>query len=476
MPKHLSGQIRFSVESLLYYAPKITQTGDALWRAVDTTQRDILGLGPFWGDNHPDQKFKNSYPRAQYAMLIIARQLADEIIGIGAGVEDMARTYGITENQNIADVQKIQASQRQVNANAYHSGGWENPPPIPEDIKHQQPVHPPPPKRIPHPQPTPVPPKPRPGWQQKHFDKSTDIRSLIGPWPAGDPTKMDEAARAWNRLTEALDTAWSDLQRYRSYIVADAEGPAADAFDDYVDGFIARSHGSLTHSIQFCQDLRDVCNSQAQLIRNLKTQIEIDLASLVATLVIGTLFATVTFGSAEVIAAGASSEIAVTLTATVEAFGTASGIASETIGTISASLANVLVAGISGGAGAVLDVGVKDVINLAFGKDPIDGADAEKQVLDGAKSGLIGGIFTEDADAAAPKLAHWANQLEKEDPDTAAALKNISEVLAEKHTWAKGIKDNLQQLITSGKITPADLIKAQVSSRFSKEIDKHLDS
>lgn len=131
MTVHLSGTVRFSVESLLYYAPKITGTGETLASAVNRVQRELLDLGDFFGSSWPDEPFRNSYPRCQYAMLIIARLVADEIRGLGGGIEQMARTYGITESQNVADIQRIQAGQGQTAARISHTGGLPAPPVVP---------------------------------------------------------------------------------------------------------------------------------------------------------------------------------------------------------------------------------------------------------------------------------------------------------------------------------------------------------
>src|ERR1700759_5287200 len=128
MPAPISPAVRFSVESLLYYAPKIISTGTALASAVTTVQRQLSGLGDFYGGSWPDQPFRDSYPRSQDAGLIIATQLADEIQGIGGGIEQMARNYGITENQNAADISRIEANQGHISELMYHTGGFPPPP------------------------------------------------------------------------------------------------------------------------------------------------------------------------------------------------------------------------------------------------------------------------------------------------------------------------------------------------------------
>lgn len=127
--------------------------------------------------------------------------------------------------------------------------------------------------------------------------------SLLGPWPSGDPGKMDEAADCWKTLTAALDTAWTDLQRYTAYIMADAQGPAADAFQDYVDGLTGRGHSLLFRAIDMAQELQESCSQQAASIRQIKSRLEETLAEIAATFVIGQVLSLLTFGDAEAVTA-----------------------------------------------------------------------------------------------------------------------------------------------------------------------------
>jgi hypothetical protein len=118
---------------------------------------------------------------------------------------------------------------------------------------------------------------------------------MDGPWPSGDPGRMEEAAGYWDTLISALDTAWSDLQRYTAYILADDQGSAATAFSDYVDGLIAPGGGSLTRAIQTAQDLHDVLLQQAAEVRSLQSQLRQAGAELVAGVVISQVFSALTF-------------------------------------------------------------------------------------------------------------------------------------------------------------------------------------
>jgi hypothetical protein len=103
-------------------------------RAGDDPPGVLLGLGDFFGNSWPDQPFRDSYPCCQYAMLIIARQLANVILGIGAGIEQMARTYGITENRNTADARRIETNENRIASLINHAVGIPQPPSDPFSV------------------------------------------------------------------------------------------------------------------------------------------------------------------------------------------------------------------------------------------------------------------------------------------------------------------------------------------------------
>ncbi|MBO0819835.1 MAG: hypothetical protein J2P26_03175, partial [Nocardiopsaceae bacterium] len=318
MAKHLSGTMRFSVESLLYYAPKIVQTGDTLAASVTTVRRQLLDLGDFVGTSWMEESFRAHYLPAEQAMLVSAAGLAYEIQAIGAGIEQMARTYGITEQQNSADVNRIRQNQDQYPADKLPQplpARHEEPPPqplvpTPRPGKSPHPVAPSPSPSMSGPTATPTPhtgtPMPRPGLAPTDHYTTDGGRTILGPWwPNTNTTRMEDAAHAWTLLTGALDNAWTDLSRYTAYIMADTQGPAADAFNEYVDGLTARGHGSLTQAVQVSEDLHDFCLAQVREVVNTRSMILQTVIDLGLQIALDQALAAVSDGAGEVLTSGA---------------------------------------------------------------------------------------------------------------------------------------------------------------------------
>lgn len=524
MSGHLTGTVRFSVESLLYYAPKITSTGDALATAVDRVQRQLAGLGDFFGNSWPDEPFRNSYPRCQWALLIIARQIANEIQGIGGGIEQMARTYGIAEDQNTADVHRIQGNESRTAARINHAGGLPAPPGPAADPTVLNPAPPksanpfrPAPDPTPNPAPAPpasisttsaavpaevtassfvarpsslpagpVMPEPQPGvdpttWQPR------DAMSLLGPWPSGDPNRMDEAAGCWKALTVALDDAWTDLQRYTAYVMAEAQGPAADTFQDYVDKLTGRGHGLLFRAIEMSENLQKTCTQQADSIREIKRQLEETLIEIAATFVIGQVLSVLTFGDAEVATAAIETGVADRFTSLVTRFVQAGGAIENALNTTAEGLGKIAGAAIVGGGQSALigaaDLAATNAIGRAFGDKPVTGTAALKAVAEDAAIGTIlgqgsaSGLLGLSAAAASERLIALGQQLKTEaDGDRSAgpALMALGSELKDGSITVSAANAAATQLITQHQITPVTFITGTVSNRFTTAISPHV--
>ncbi|MCW2946182.1 MAG: hypothetical protein JWR24_2899 [Actinoallomurus sp.] len=204
----VSGSVRFSITDLLYYAPRFTELGIALSTAEVAAETRLDTLGEFWGHSSPDRAFAHGYPPSQYAALIIVKQLATELEGIGGGIELMAKNYGIAEDDINRQLGRINQAASDETRLLRGTGGLPGPPDIPPD---QPPKSAP--RTIPSPQPQPSPtppggsapptrqsspvPNPNPGTPPDPDTwRRTSSTSLMGPWPSGDVNKMEEAAEA----------------------------------------------------------------------------------------------------------------------------------------------------------------------------------------------------------------------------------------------------------------------------------------
>jgi hypothetical protein len=241
---------------------------------------------------------------------------------------------------------------------------------------------------------------------------------------------MDDAASYWNTLQSALDTAWTDLQHYTAYILADAQGAAADAFNDYVDGLTATGHGSLTRAIQMTQDLHDVCILQADEVRRLRRTLEQFAIEFVATLAIGQFVSMLTFGTAEEVTAAVETGLTTRLTAWAAEMAADGTRLAEVLNSTAVALSKVMVAAFTGGTQSAMiaeaDLGATDVIGLAFGEKPASGAAPLKTALEGGAVGAVlgqgsaGGLLGLGTAAASERLIDLGEAIEKSDEGSVA--------------------------------------------------------
>jgi len=515
MPEQLSGAMRFSVDSLLFYAPKVKGAGEGLAEAVAAAQRRLLGLGDFFGRAWPDEPFRHSYPRCQYAMLIIVRQLAEEIQGIGEGIELMARSFGITEDQNTTDIRRIQVNQGHADARISGTGGLPAPPgfaPSPAPRKPSRSANPfehpsPAPAASPEAKPsvtvttaavpgeitpssfapsaTPPPeltPSPEPGLNPTVWKQKTMV-SLRGPFPSGDPDKMDEAAACWATLGAALDEAWTALQRYTAYIMADTQGKAAEAFQDYVDGLTGKGHGSLSRAIDAVQELRKACLKQASEIRETKTSMEQMLLGLAASIFIGQFVSLITFETTQELSDAIDVGIAAKLTQLAEFFEKFSETLAENMQEAVVPASKVL--GQMGAAGlqsaVITDVNIEasDLIGRAFGEPPAPGSQVLLETLEGGALGMFlgqgsaGGLLGVSARALSKRLISMGESLQQDesrDPDVGRRLALLGVRLKDGSITVSAANSAATQLITQHQITPLTFFSGVISNRLTTAI------
>jgi hypothetical protein len=491
MPGGPSGTVLFSVESLLYYAPRITGIGKDLASAESTAQNQLLGLGAFWGGAWPDAPFAKAYQPSQYAALIMVGQLAIEIQGIGGGVEQMARNYGITEDTNTEDVRRIAANQAATSDLISASGGIGNPPDTARELPvvsasgpmpHPQPNLPPGSTPAPTPsasQPavtaTPSPtgspmPSPQPGPGAPKSWQVMDATSVFGPWPSGDPDKMDMAATYWGALISQLDDAWSGLTQTTDYILADAEGPAANAFYDYVDGLTNRSTGSLSRAIEVCQYLQDACTAQATSLRNIKRALELAIAELAASLIIGLALAYITFATSEYLSLAVANGIldfADSLIADIVAEGTElAGNLEQAAQLVSRVLGAATAAAYQGSIIGLQTVVANNALAEAFGQQGTYGTAALESVLNATWQDALGGSFLKNGALNETAAVLSKNLIDVGEESGSTALIVLGRQLKAGSITVAAADQTITQLIQNGTLNPVQLVSGTVSNRL----------
>lgn len=482
MAGHISGTVRFSIESLLYYAPRVTEAGTDLESAVMAVARKLDDLGDFCGDSWPDQPFRAVYPRSQYAMLVIAAQLAYEIQGIGGGIAQMARTYGVTENENAADTARIAATQNRINSQIDRSHEQAQPP----DKSIKVPIPPLPPG--PHPTPRPGPaarlaspgptPSPQPGVDSNLY-RPKDPQSCLGPWPTGDPARMEEAAGYWATLHGALDRAWSELQNCATYILADSQGPAADEFGTYVDKLTNSGNGALTRAIEMAEYMQDACLQQAESITTARSRIEQIAIEYAASLAITGVIAVLTFALAAMLTAAIDAGMAARLTQIIVVLTEDGTRIAEVLDRVTQATtklwAVMTVGGLAGGAIGGVDLVADDLIGMAFGEKPEGVTASLEAVAEDTITGMYlgqgptNGLLGMSAKAASERLIALGETLEKGDGAASEVGKMVTTLgvrLKDGSTTVSAVNAALSQLASTGKITPAGLISGTIANRF----------
>jgi hypothetical protein len=103
-----SGQLKFEITDLYMTAPAFTRAGDGIAAAESQASSQLHGLGEFWGNDSPGQKFASFYVKAQDELLSLIGTVAGEVRGVADGINKMAAQYGIAEEANVNKIRALQ--------------------------------------------------------------------------------------------------------------------------------------------------------------------------------------------------------------------------------------------------------------------------------------------------------------------------------------------------------------------------------
>jgi hypothetical protein len=94
-----SGGFSVQVEDFAAVAPTFTAAGDELSGSAKTEGSVIDGAGSFWGTTAHGPEFGEKYQPLVAKVLALATMAGLAIEGVGDGLTEMGKQYGVTEAQ-----------------------------------------------------------------------------------------------------------------------------------------------------------------------------------------------------------------------------------------------------------------------------------------------------------------------------------------------------------------------------------------
>jgi hypothetical protein len=100
-------EVEVQVRTLLAGAPEIARAGTWIDHGVRDAMGGLLGLGSFWGDDEAGRRFGAAYQPQQSELLKLAGVLSGQLDGIADGIRQMAKRYGVAEEQATARTRRL---------------------------------------------------------------------------------------------------------------------------------------------------------------------------------------------------------------------------------------------------------------------------------------------------------------------------------------------------------------------------------
>lgn len=101
MSAESSQSLMFDLTDLYMTAPTFKRAGGLIADAVSQVQSQLQGMGAFWGNDTPGQKFASFYPDNADTLLQQISVFAGAVEGIGDAINQMADNYGVSEQANV---------------------------------------------------------------------------------------------------------------------------------------------------------------------------------------------------------------------------------------------------------------------------------------------------------------------------------------------------------------------------------------
>lgn len=94
-----AGGFSVQVEAFAAAGPTISQAGDDLAGSIQNQSGVLSRAGSFWGTTAHGPEFGQSYQPLAAKVLALAKMSGLAVQGVGTGLVDMGKQYGITEQQ-----------------------------------------------------------------------------------------------------------------------------------------------------------------------------------------------------------------------------------------------------------------------------------------------------------------------------------------------------------------------------------------
>jgi hypothetical protein len=160
------------------------------------------------------------------------------------------------------------------------------------------------------------------------------LREFHVPWPACNQDAARQAADAWTTLANAVDEISAACGQMVASIAANNSGKAIDAFAASWQTYGGKT-GTLTLSAEACRAIAKACNSLADQVSEVKTEIEHKAEELVAAVAAAAIALIFTWGASVMVAEATGVEVAAWVTSLMATL-------SEQVGAISITLADAI--------------------------------------------------------------------------------------------------------------------------------------